>query len=238
MSSTIQQQLAHRSIRQFTAQPLSQTIINELVDVARQASTSNHLQCVSIIRITDPQKRATLMGYCANQPYVKDAPEFWVFCADFHKHKQICPEVQLDWAEVLLIGSIDAGIMAQNVLVAAESLGLGGVYIGSLRNQMAKAGELLNLPVHTLPLFGMCLGYPDQNPPLKPRLSANMMFFENEYQTLDQTQLNEYDKTVADYYQNRSQIDMNWSKNVEKVLAQPVRPHVLAYLQQQGFVKK
>lgn len=48
------------------------------------------------------------------------------------------PDAQIDWAEVTLIGAVDAGIMAQNVLLAAESLGLGGVYIGALRNNAQK----------------------------------------------------------------------------------------------------
>ena len=49
------------------------------------------------------------------------------------------PDAQIDWAEVTLIGAVDAGIMAQNVLLAAESLGLGGVYIGALRNDATKS---------------------------------------------------------------------------------------------------
>ena len=87
----------------------------------------------------------------------------------------------LDYAEVLLIGAVDTGIMSQNVLLAAESLGLGGVYIGSLRNEMEAVGKLLNLPEHCLPMVGMCLGYPDQEPPSKPRLPKETLFFENTY---------------------------------------------------------
>lgn len=237
-SPTIAYQLAHRSIRQFTSQALSEEQIQQLVNVARMSSTSNNLQCVSIIRVTDSQKREALKQYCSHQKYVQSAAEFWVFCMDFHKHKQILPDAQIDWTEVLLIGGIDAGIMAQNVLVAAESLELGGVYIGALRNHIAEVGELLTLPKYTLPLFGLCLGYPDQDPPLKPRLPAELMFFENQYQPLNRTLLNHYDHQVSDYYQQRSQQDMDWSRNVAKALGKPVRPHVLGYLQKQGFAKK
>ncbi|WP_233114342.1 nitroreductase family protein, partial [Aggregatibacter actinomycetemcomitans] len=133
---------------------------------------------------------------------------------------------------------VDTGIMSQNVLLAAESLGLGGVYIGSLRNEMEAVGKLLNLPEHCLPMVGMCLGYPDQDPPSKPRLPKETLFFENRYQPLDTTKLDEYNATVADYYCQRSNIDMDWSRNVIKSLDKPIRPNVLAYLQQQGFIKK
>ena len=141
-SSTLDCILAHRSIRRFTDEPVSDKVIEQLVNAVRFASTSNHLQCVSIVRITDPAIREQMMAYSSNQEYVKSAPEFWVFCVDFHKHKQICPTAQLDYAEVLLIGAVDTGIMSQNVLLAAESLGLGGVYIGSLRNEMEAVGKL------------------------------------------------------------------------------------------------
>lgn len=228
----------HRSIRKFLDKEIDADLRQQLIQSARMASSSNHLQCVSIIRVTDQAMRQQLMAWCSNQQYVASAPEFWVFCVDFAKHAEIFPQAQLDWTEVLLIGAVDAGIMAQNVLASAELLGLGGVYIGSLRNQIAKVGELLQLPKHTLPLVGMCLGYPNQDPPLKPRLPNEMMFFENHYQALDKNKLAEFDQLTADYYQARSNIDNNWSKNVIKALDKPVRPGVFPYLQQQGFAKK
>lgn len=49
-----------------------------------------------------------------------------MFCADFNRHLQICPDAQLGLAEQLLLGVVDTAMMAQNALTAAESLGLGG----------------------------------------------------------------------------------------------------------------
>ncbi|OBW92115.1 nitroreductase A [Gallibacterium genomosp. 3] len=229
---------SHRSIRKFQDKAIDDNTLQQLIQSARMASSSNHLQCVSIIRVTDSAMRQQIMQWCSNQEYVYSAPEFWVFCVDFAKHAEIFPDAQLDWAEVLLIGAVDTGIMAQNVLASAELLGLGGVYIGSLRNQMEKVGELLQLPKHTLPLVGMCLGYPNQDPPLKPRLPQELMFFENHYQPLDKQKLAKFDQVTADYYLARSNIDNNWSKNVIKALDKPVRPAVLDYLHKQGFAKK
>lgn len=99
--------------------------------------------------------------------YVAQAAEFWVFCADFHRNQEVYPQAQLGYAEQLLLGSIDTAIMAQNALVAAESLGLGGVYIGGLRNHIADVTTILALPEQVIPLFGLCLGYAAQNPERK-----------------------------------------------------------------------
>ena len=127
--------LAHRSIRKFSDKPVPPEILAALMDAGRMASTSNHLQCVSVIRITDAAIRAGIRRAASDMAYVTECPEFLLFCVDFHKHHLLLPEAQTDWAEALLIGAVDTGIMAQNVLLVAESLGLGGVYIGALRNE-------------------------------------------------------------------------------------------------------
>ena len=85
------------------------------------------------------------------------------------------PSVKPEFTELTIIGAVDSGIMAQNCLLAAESMGLGGVYIGGLRNSPKGVDELLGLPKYTAVLFGMCLGHPDQDPQLKPRLGANVI---------------------------------------------------------------
>ena len=68
-------------------------------------------------------------------------------------------------AEGLLVGTIDATLVAQNIAAAAEDMGYGMVYLGSLRNDVERVREILDLPKHTFPLFGMALGIPadDEN---------------------------------------------------------------------------
>ncbi|MCO6515917.1 MAG: oxygen-insensitive NADPH nitroreductase, partial [Snodgrassella sp.] len=144
----------HRSIRKFTDEALTDEQREAIWEAGRAASSSSFMQIVHIIRVTDMEKRAALSEVAANQKYVRTAAEFWVFCVDYTKHKLAFPEAQLDWTEGMITGAVDAGIMAQNCLLAAESLGLGGVYIGSLRNDVQRAAELLELPQLTFPLFG------------------------------------------------------------------------------------
>ena len=112
--------LAHRSIRKFSDKPVPPEILAALIDAGRMASTSNHLQCVSVIRITDAAIRAGIRRAASDMAYVTECPEFLLFCADFHKHHLLLPEAQTDWAEALLIGAVDTGIMAQNVLLVAN----------------------------------------------------------------------------------------------------------------------
>ena len=171
--------LAHRSIRRFTEQPVP-------AEMLTAASTSSYQQNNIVIRVSDREIRKELREICASEggmghAYVEHCAEFLVFCIDAARHHTVDAQVQTDWTEVLLTGAIGAGIMAQNVVLAAESLGLGAVYIGSIRNDIARVGELLGLPVHTVPLFGLCLGYPDQQPLQRPRLPLDTLVSENRY---------------------------------------------------------
>lgn len=158
MTPTIEVLLNHRSIRQFTDEPISDDQRHAIIASAQATSSSSFLQCTSIIRVTDKNMRAQLVELTGGQAHVGQAAEFWVFCADFNRLLQICPDAQLGLAEQLLLGVVDTSLMAQNALTAAESLGLGGVYIGGLRNNIQSVTDLLKLPKHVLPLFGLCLG--------------------------------------------------------------------------------
>ena len=240
MNTTITQIKAHKSIRAYTDQPITAEQLDEILAAAQQAPSSSFLQAVSIIRITDKVLRTQIMQLSAEQPYIASAAEFLLFCADFNRHKQIVPDAKTGFVEQLLIGATDAAMMGQNALVAAESLGLGGVYIGAVRNHPAEIGELLGLPELVIPLFGLCLGYPAQDPQVKPRLPRALIVHENRYQPLKKTLLAQYDDDMRAYYESRTSNnkDQSWSSQITAILGKEARPYMLGYLQQQGYCKK
>lgn len=211
-----------------------------IIAAAQSASTSSFLQCSSIVRITDPALRDQLVTLTGGQTWVAEAAEFWVFCADFNRHLQICPDAQLGRAEQLLLGCVDTALMAQNAMVAAESLGLGGVFIGGIRNNIAQVTELLGLPKFVLPLFGFCLGYPESIPDVKPRIPQSMLVHENRYQPVDPAVLADYDSRTAIYYEQRdsNQRSETWSQLIQRLIIKETRPFMLDYLHQQGWATR
>lgn len=240
MTPTIELLCSHRSIRRFRDEDITTSQRAAIIAGAQSASSSSFLQCSSIIRITDPVLRASLVPLTGGQQHVADAAEFWVFCADFQRNFEICPQAHSGLAEQLLIGVVDTAMLAQNAVVAAESLGLGAVYIGGIRNNIEAVGELLNLPKHVLPLFGLCLGWPAEEPDKKPRMPVEMLVHENQYQPLNQQQLDKYDAILADYYQQRAtntRLD-NWSEHIKRTLAKESRPFILDYLHRQGWATR
>ncbi|MBW7982329.1 oxygen-insensitive NADPH nitroreductase [Enterobacillus tribolii] len=240
MTPTIDLLRAHRSIRAFTQEAIAADQREAILAAARATSSSSFLQCSSIIRITDSAMREQLVELTGGQQHVADAAEFWVFCADFHRHYEIFPEAQLELAEQLLLGSVDTALMAQNALTAAESLGLGGVFIGGIRNNIEEVTQLLALPRYVLPLIGLCLGHPASLPGQKPRLPEALVVHENRYQPLDRELLAQYDAHIADYYLHR---DSNtradtWSDQIKRTLAKERRPFMLDYLHKQGWATR
>ncbi|AWQ19413.1 oxygen-insensitive NADPH nitroreductase [Pantoea ananatis] len=240
MTPTIDLLCSHRSIRSFTDQKVSAEQREAIIAAAQSASTSSFLQCSSIVRITDPALRDQLVTLTGGQTWVAEAAEFWVFCADFNRHLQICPDAQLGRAEQLLLGCVDTALMAQNAMVAAESLGLGGVFIGGIRNNIAQVTELLGLPKFVLPLFGFCLGYPESIPDVKPRIPRSMLVHENRYQPVDPAVLADYDSRTAIYYEQRdsNQRSETWSQLIQRLIIKETRPFMLDYLHQQGWATR
>ncbi|WP_041411317.1 oxygen-insensitive NADPH nitroreductase [Shewanella pealeana] len=240
MNHTIETILQHRSIRHFTEQQIEAEKLKLILRCANAASSSSFIQCSSIIRVTLPSVRAKLAELAGGQAYVESAAEFLVFCADFNRHQQIHPAAQLGFTEQTLIGAVDTALMGQNAMLAAESMGLGGVYIGGIRNDPKLVSELLALPRHVLPLFGMCLGYPAKIPQPKPRLPLSIVVHQESYQSLDNAELEKYDQHIQAYYASRSSNNKqtSWSDQIRATLSKESRPFMQAYLNGQGFSTK
>jgi FMN reductase [NAD(P)H] len=117
----------------------------------------------------------------------------------------------------ILIGTHDVGIAIQNAVVAAESLGLGTVDIGAIRTKIKEVTKELNLPKYVIPMIGLCVGYPDDNPGLKPRIPMKGVFFEEKYDTEKvKAGVDEYDEIFKKYLAERdsNSRDSNWSKSI------------------------
>ena len=245
MNPTIDLLKAHRSIRQFQNRPIQPDLFQDLIKAGQAAASSNFFQAATIIRVTDSKKRAKLASLANNQAYVETAAEFLVFCADMHRAASCCDlhgaEANTGFTEQFIIATVDAALVAQNIVVASESAGLGICYIGALRNNPAEVSTVLDLPNDTYPVFGLCLGWPDQDPEVKPRLPMGVVLRENTYGNgTEGINLDNYDEAVRGYYATRSsnQKSMSWSEQMAGMLSKESRPHMLDFLKMKGFLQK
>lgn len=166
LNDTIKTQLNHRSIRHFKNQQLDKETLNTLYEVANHTASSQFLQQFSIIHVTDKNKRTKLAEIC-NQPPVSENGELFIFLIDLHRNVKLRQEANLDdgrlhTMDLYLQGLSDATLAVQNMYLAAESLGLGGVILGSIRNDIRAVSELFNLPDMVIPALGLQIGIPDE----------------------------------------------------------------------------
>ena len=233
---TLEQLCSHSSVRQFTDQAVDETLCRAILNAATMASSSCFMQATSIIRITDAGKKKTIADLCG-QGFIAQAAQFWIFCGDFHRAKVLCPQADLGWNDLFLVACLDTGIMVQNAMVALESLGLGGVFVGGIRDRIEAISDLIGLPQHTVPLLGLAFGYPAARNECKPRLPHSITVMENEYREPSKQTIAEYDAQMQAYYSQRAQNKEfgNWTEKLSKVLTREQRTFMKAYLASQGL---
>ncbi|MBJ6136124.1 oxygen-insensitive NADPH nitroreductase [Marinobacter litoralis] len=242
MNPTIELLKSHRSIRKFKDQQIPRELFEELIRAGQSAATSSHVQAYTVIHVVNPESRARLAELAGGQPYVESASDFLVFCADMKRSTEAAErsgaEVTRGMTEQLLVASVDVALMAQNVVVAAESEGLGICYIGGIRNNPQEVSEILKLPEHVYPVFGLCLGYPDQDPEVKPRLPLASILKQDVYDDSDdETLVAEFDDTMARYYRERTggNKNTNWSEQLKPLFTSKLRAHMKEFLNKRGF---
>ena len=236
---------SHRSIRKFTEEPIDDAMVESIISAGFSAATSSNLQGTTVIRVRNPETRAAIAELAGGQSYVESSAAFFVWCADLHRSAVACDmaggEFHDGMTEHFIIAATDCAIAAQSAVVAAESVGLGICYIGGIRNDPATMTELLDLPDQVVPLFGLCLGWPDQDPALKPRLPLSVTLKEETYdESGDVDGITSYDEQMRAYYQERTggKGDRTWSADMSSLLGKESRPHMAGYLSSQGLNKR
>ena len=245
MNDTIKLLQSHRSIRKYQDKPIEEEKLVEVIKSAQCASTSSFVQAYSIVSVENKENRKKISELAGNQPYINECPVFLIFCADLSRLKRACDsnsrEFDGGYTESLIVATVDAALVAQNAMVAAESLGMGGVYIGGIRNNPDKISDILKLPENCYPLVGMCLGYPAENPDKKERLPIEIVFKKDEYiPSQEEEKLLQYDERIKLYYNSRTvgARQETWSGQVAEKFQSNKRPHMKSFLEDMGFMLK
>lgn len=240
--SVIEQLTNHKSIRQYTDKPVKETVLNDIIHATQCAPSWINGQQYSIISITDQALREDITSLAGNQAYIAQAPVFLIFCADLHRTKQACDmegfTLEVDTMDFLTIAATDVGIAIGTAVVAAESFGLGTVAIGGVRKATEALIKKLQLPQGVFPISGLCIGYPAEEPLLKPRLPQEIVLHENTYKQATTEQLSQYNDTMANYMEKRGTTG-NWTTGVANFYQNGYKAYdgVGKSLKKQGFLK-
>ena len=221
MTETIKLMQAHTSVRRFKEQEIPQADLDEILTAAQMASSWKNFQSYSVIVVRSQEKKEALYELVP-QEAIRQSAVFLLFVGDLNRAEKGASlhtdTFQPQGVEALLITSVDAALAGQNTLLAAESLGYGGMIIGLVRYKSEEVAALFNLPDYTYPVFGIALGVPDQQHDVKPRLPLKQVVFEEEYQKQPVEAILDYDKVQADYAGARAMT--SWSQRLAEQFGQ------------------
>jgi len=241
---TISLLLSHRSVRSYLPKALPPGTIETLVASAQSASTSSNLQTWSVIAVEDPKRKARLAELAGSQKHIVEAPLFLVWVADLSLLEMIGERDKLsteglNYLEYLIMAVVDATLAAQNAFVALESLGLGGVYIGAIRNNTELVAAELGLPSKAFPVFGLTVGFPDPSivTEIKPRLPQAAILHREQYSSeAIPAAVAEYDQRMRKFQAGQNLEVTDWSRQAAaRIDLMSGRDHLAEALHQLGF---
>jgi len=166
----IDSMLNRKSVRKYTKQQPTDEVIESVVRAGQQAPFAAQLYSVLLNR-----KKRNPFG----------APLLFTICVDMHKLELIM--ARRGWKTVsnnlsmLFFGIQDAAYMAENMVMAAESLGMGSCFIGGTPYNAAKIQKTYHLPLRVFPLVELTMGYPAEEFPPRPRYPLEYTLFEDRY---------------------------------------------------------
>jgi FMN reductase (NADPH) len=171
----IQTMLKHKSIRKYKEDAPSDEVINTIVRAGQQAPFASQAYSVLLSR------------NIKRNPF--KAPLLFTICVDYHKFERIM--AKRGWKPLtndltlMFFGIQDATLMAENMVVAGRSLGLGSCFLGRAMFRAEKIAQEYHLPKRVFPLVQLAMGYPAENPPPRPRYPMEFTLFEGKYPALD-----------------------------------------------------
>lgn len=197
-NQTIGTLMSHRSIREYEDKKVEDEKIEKIVKAGQQAPFVSQMYSVIVEKEEE------------NLPF--QAPVLFTICVDIHKLEKIMEkrgwEIVTNDLSMLLFGLQDASYFAQNMVIAAESMGLGTCYLGAPIRTAKNLKEKYELPNKVFPMVQLVVGYPAEDPPVRPRYPLGFVLFEDQYPELDDEKVEEAKEKMdegflkEDYYRN------------------------------------
>ena len=230
------------SVRNYKPDPVPDPWVNAIIAAGQRAPTSSNIQAYSIVVVRNAEAKARLAELAGNQKHIVECPVFFAICADLTRPAYACELHGEDFVghtmEKSLVATIDAALVGMSMSLAADSMGLGTVMIGGMRNAPLEVAELLKLPKRVYVVFGLCVGWPKSAPVPKPRQSLATVVHQETYNSeLPEAELAAYDAELAQYYTalGRETPEQSWTRTMADSLSKPRRMQLREQLKTLGF---
>lgn len=162
---------SRKSVRNYTDQAVSKEDLMTIVKAGMAAPTGFNAQPWQFIIIEDRNTMLELRKELIYARGLDGSKAAIVVCGDMSKVREEAPEFWIT----------DTSAATQNMLLAIEAMGLGGVWSTLFpgEDRMNHARKVLNLPDHIMPMCVIPLGYPAGIEQPKEKFDANNVHWEN-----------------------------------------------------------
>ena len=155
-----------RSIRAFTDEKVSEKDVEWLIDAARWAPSAGNTQPLELVVVKDKEMKRKLSEAALNQTFIQKAPVVIVVCADLNRSSRGYGSRGKN-----LYSLQDTAAATENILLAAQELGLATCWVGAFRDkEVAKA---VKAPKNMKPVAIVPVGHPAERPLAPPKRSVN-----------------------------------------------------------------
>ncbi len=189
-SETIKLLHGRASIRTFTDRKIEPAVLDAIFEAGTHAPTGG-MQPYSVIKVEEADTKQKIFEFDGvEQKQILNAPVDLVFCVDMRRNKrwaeiEVAPFTATSSFEEWWIAFQDTCIFMHTVCIAAESMGLGTVYIGTVYWYFDKLRKLLEIPEGVFPVVLLCMGYPKgEKPNPRKKLPARVVVHDEKYSDL------------------------------------------------------
>jgi nitroreductase len=155
-----------KSVRAYADEKVSEKDVERLIDAARWAPSAGNIQPWEFVIVKDAKTKRKLSDAALNQAFIEKAPVVIVVCADLYRSSR-----GYGSRGVHLYSLQDTAAATENILLAAQELGLATCWVGAFReNEVAKA---VKAPRNLKPVAIVPVGHPAERPGAPPKRSVN-----------------------------------------------------------------
>ena len=238
-----------RVMRRYLDKPVDPALLETLCAVALSAPSKSDLQQADIVIVSDKGQREKLEALLPDNPWVKAAPVFLVFCGNNRRHRLLFewrgrPFVN-DYLDPFFNAAVDTGIVLATFVAAADRAGFGSCPISAIRNHAAQVSDILGLPQHVFPVAALGVGWPSFEGVMSPRLGLDITIHRDRYEERalkDKIAAYDQRREAVQPYKTQRYTDKfgqsttyGWSEDKARQYSVPERADFGAFVRRKGF---
>ena len=173
------------SCRSFIPDSVTEEERAVITSAALRAPNGGKMSKFSIIDVRDPELKKKVAKWCDDQPFIASAPCVYIILSDFSRWfrlfsrhvKSMGAPINFPREDEILLCEIDSVLAAENMVIAAESMGISSCFIADMILNYKEVKETLKLPKYVMPVTLLVMGRPKVKPARRSaRISAPFVY--------------------------------------------------------------